>query len=250
MSTDLLLSSGFLAFARHVGFLRAVDECGVDVGRVYGTSSGALVGALYAAGHRPDAILAEVCAQRPIDLMRLARPTLWSPSGGWSLPRGVFELTVTKQRLSRLLPQRFSELPRPFAAGVCRRDGSFHFVDRGPLVDAVLASCSMPWVFTPRPVEIDGAVELCWDGGAVDRLGLGAWRAERGDEVDLLVHLIDRSAGARLTDDLAGLRVVRSERSGASFWRLPAPDQQAMETHHATSAMLAHTRLAGAPLDG
>ena len=41
-TVDLLLSSGFLAFARHAGFLQAVDEAreqaGLEVGAVVGTS--------------------------------------------------------------------------------------------------------------------------------------------------------------------------------------------------------------------
>ena len=50
MGFDLVLSSGFLAFARHVGVLRAVERSGQDVTGVCRTSSGALVGALWAAG--------------------------------------------------------------------------------------------------------------------------------------------------------------------------------------------------------
>lgn len=50
---DLVLSSGFLAFAYHSGFLEAVAEAGIRVRGVMGTSSGALSGALYSAGYSP-----------------------------------------------------------------------------------------------------------------------------------------------------------------------------------------------------
>ena len=43
---DLVLSSGFLAFARQAGFLEAVEQLGLAVDGVCGTSSGALAGAL------------------------------------------------------------------------------------------------------------------------------------------------------------------------------------------------------------
>ena len=46
---DLVLSSGFLAFARHAGFLRAVEQLELPVEGLCGTSSGALSGALWAA---------------------------------------------------------------------------------------------------------------------------------------------------------------------------------------------------------
>ena len=47
---DLVLSSGFLAFAAQCGFLQAVEESGIAVDGVCGTSSGALAGALWASG--------------------------------------------------------------------------------------------------------------------------------------------------------------------------------------------------------
>ena len=50
---DLVLSSGFLAFANHSGFLKAVSEAEINVGGVMGTSAGALSGSLYSAGYSP-----------------------------------------------------------------------------------------------------------------------------------------------------------------------------------------------------
>lgn len=53
---DLVLSSGFLAFASHSGFLKAVNEAEVNVGGVMGTSAGALSGSLYSAGYSPKKV--------------------------------------------------------------------------------------------------------------------------------------------------------------------------------------------------
>ena len=79
---DLVLSSGFLAFANHCGFLAAgaphrlnrtaappqspspphplhpplsaaVEDVGLPVGGIMGTSAGALIGSMYAAGYKP-----------------------------------------------------------------------------------------------------------------------------------------------------------------------------------------------------
>lgn len=50
---DLVLSSGFLAFAGHSGFLQAIEDAGVKVSGVMGTSAGALAGSLYCAGYTP-----------------------------------------------------------------------------------------------------------------------------------------------------------------------------------------------------
>ncbi len=53
---DVVLSSGFLAFASHSGFLKAVDSAGLAVGGVMGTSAGALTGSLYCAGYSPEQV--------------------------------------------------------------------------------------------------------------------------------------------------------------------------------------------------
>jgi hypothetical protein len=66
-------------------------------------------------------------------------------------------------------------------------------------------------------VEIDG--ERLADGGYADRLMYGPWRDWRGQR-PALAHLVDRSAGKDPTDDLSGLPVIRTPRSGAHFWSL------------------------------
>ena len=53
---DVVLSSGFLAFASHSGFLKAIDNAGLAVSGVMGTSAGALTGSLYCAGYSPDEV--------------------------------------------------------------------------------------------------------------------------------------------------------------------------------------------------
>ncbi len=49
----MVLSSGFLSFANHSGFLLAIEEEGLEVTGVMGTSAGALSGSLYCAGMTP-----------------------------------------------------------------------------------------------------------------------------------------------------------------------------------------------------
>ena len=51
-----MLSSGFLAFASHSGFLKAVEAASLQVSGVMGTSAGALSGSLYCAGYSPDSV--------------------------------------------------------------------------------------------------------------------------------------------------------------------------------------------------
>ncbi len=225
---DFILSSGFLAFGRQAGFLDAMTERGVRPARLFGTSSGALVGALFCAGLQPSEILAEVTTHRPLAWMALS----WTP---WS---GVFTLDPLVRHLESLLPQTFAELPIPLHVGVRRADGSFAFVGTGPLAPAVAASCAMPGVFRGVTLEWSGQPEVCADGGAVDRLGLAAWRACPDRSPHAVVHLVERTAGAVGQPDFSSTTLVRSGRSGAHFWSLGDVAGRAAATYAATLAVL------------
>ena len=77
-SFDLVLSSGFLAFASHSGFLKAVSDADVNVRGVMGTSAGALSGSLYSAGYSP----------RQVPLQQHALHTE-APGGNHSMLRAI-----------------------------------------------------------------------------------------------------------------------------------------------------------------
>jgi predicted acylesterase/phospholipase RssA len=224
MSVDLILSSGYLAFARHIGFLRAVEELALDVGGVCGTSSGALIGALWAAGRSTDELLAEVLQRPPL---AWTRPSL-TP---W---RGLLTLGPLLARLRAQLPPRFEDLPRPLAVGVIDAAGQHRLLHAGPLPEAVAASCAIPFLFAP--VAVEG--QRFRDGGAADRLGVNAWTALRGER-ELLLHVVERSHGPAHGALPARARVVRSARSGAGLLSLGPVAAQAGEARAGALAQLA-----------
>ncbi len=208
MSTDLLLSSGFLAFARHAGVLAAIEESDLDVGAVVGTSSGAVVGALWSAGLPAARIVELIAATRPWDHVGL-HLRVW---------RGALDLAPMVDWLSELLPPTFGDLPRPFAVGVSAR---VHGVEtpvllrEGPLPLAVAASCAIPYLFASPHAGPQGP----WrDGAWADRLMYTPWAAWRGGN-EVLVHAVARSRGVELPLP-EHVRVIRTPRSGASLWDL------------------------------
>jgi len=216
MGFDLVLSSGFLAFARHAGVLRAVERSGSTITGVCGTSSGALVGALWAAGVTADGALERIVAQQPFALMR------WN----WKIWQGLYSLDAVIAQLSEWLPERIEDLPIPFGVGVMDQHGRARVLSSGPLPQAVAASCAIPWIF--MPVDVGG--EVFQDGGAVDRTGLTAWRALRGPQPTVL-HLVDRTGGAETDLDAinAEVKIIKTPRSGAKFWNLGDVARQAQE---------------------
>jgi predicted acylesterase/phospholipase RssA len=221
---DLLLSSGFLAFARHAGVVQALNDRGLRPAAWVGTSSGAVVAALCCAGLTPAQLLDEIDGVRPWRLMRLhGRP--------W---RGLFEAVGLRALLERHLPARFEDLPQPLAVGVVGSGRAYRLLSAGPLVPAVLASCAMPAIFAP--VEVEG--ERLADGGAADRVGLAAWRLWRPGR-RAWVHQVARTAGKDVGGDRSGTVWIQTPRSGASFWRLGDVRAQAAEAHRRAIEALA-----------
>eukprot|EP00775_Hariotina_reticulata_P004535 gene4535-4787_t len=229
-SHDVVLSSGFLAFAQHSGFLQAVEEAGIPVGGVMGTSAGALAGSLYAAGYTPREVANALSERPPIQLLKPS----FEPWRG-----GVLSLDNVVARLRELLPPSFDGLQRDFAVGVVTADGEHVLIDQGPLPEAVAASAAIPFIFSG--VDVPGVYRGLKDGGVVDRIGLAAWRQRRRQQQDLngqrgrlppcLVHIIERSSPFSGLDDpeAAGesdIQIVCCPKSGVNFFDLGAFDEQ------------------------
>lgn len=150
----------------HVGVLRALDEAGVALGGIAGTSIGALVGAFYSAGKLDDL----VDIGRELDRGKMVR--LLDPV----VPRsGLFNGDHFCELLRERLPvDTIEELPVPFAAvATDLATGEAVVFREGDLVEAVRASISIPGMFSP--VLRDGRVLV--DGGLVDPLPVGVARA-------------------------------------------------------------------------
>lgn len=222
--------ASFLAFAYHAGFLAAVEDAGLRVGGVMGTSAGALAGALYAAGHSP-ADVASILSERPPASYLTAHGRAW---------RGIFRLDAAIERLSQLLPATFEELRCPLAVGVVDAAGLHRTLSSGPLPSAVAASFAIPGLFVPIYVPgLDGGPFA--DGGVADRVGLAPYRrAVVPTTRRTLVHLIERSSRFSGADDVeeGGVIVVRSPRAAQSLWRLKDfGEQQAAARARAAEAL-------------
>ena len=204
---DVVLSSGFLAFARHLGFLKGVSES-YSIEGICGTSAGAVIGALWASGLSAEQIYDLITQKRPFQHLT---PALW---------KGVFSLTPFMRFLEDHLPSSFEELNHPFAVGVARQ-GQYHLLNTGSLIPAVVASCAIPYLF--KSVNVDGI--RYQDGGVVDRLGLSSWRSLR-PHAFLMAHQVQRTRGKDQNEVDPFSLCVHTPRSGASFFSLgPFLDQ-------------------------
>jgi NTE family protein len=153
----LALSGGAAYGMAHLGVIGALEEAGIEVAGIAGTSVGSLVGALYAFGADMDEVRA---AAEDIDWSDITRPIL---------PRlGLLSLNRLREWLRGQIGERdISESPVPLrivATDLAAGEGVVFA--RGPVDEAVAASCAIPGIFAP--VEKDG--RLLVDGGLVNNL--------------------------------------------------------------------------------
>ena len=181
--TVLVLGGGGMRGFCHIGVVRAIERLGLQVDEVVGTSMGAVMGALFAAGHDSRRI-EEVAAE--ISLKQYFRLNLLK-----FLVRGFRHASVYKGRtfhelLQRWLPFRsFEELQRPFFCNALSlTTGASRFFglpgsDAMPVADAVYASACLPTIFEPMAIGADHYV----DGGMTETLALRIARARGADLV-------------------------------------------------------------------
>jgi predicted acylesterase/phospholipase RssA len=225
---DLILSSGFLAFAAHCGFLQAVEDTGLRprVKGLGGTSSGALTGCLWASGYTAKEVAKELKSPLPIQRIAVSQQP-------W---QGLFSLQPVVETLRLLLPvQKFELLQIDMAAAVVDSTGHHRLIDSGPIAEAVVASASVPILFQRVDIPGQSAGGPFFDGGVADRVGLNLWRQQKGDSNGRLpvVHLVGRSSPFSGRDDhgsYRGARVVFSEKSRASLFNMGEFDVQFEQT--------------------
>ena len=144
-SIGLALGGGFARGIVHVGVLKVLEQEGIPVACVAGTSVGALIGAAYCSGVSP-AELEQIAAR--VRFRDLAR---------WTLSRYGF---ATNMRMINFLNKvlkvhTFEELQVPLAVTATDfASGEGVIFRSGPLNDAVRASCAYPGVFLP--VKLNG----------------------------------------------------------------------------------------------
>lgn len=175
----LVLGGGGAKGFAHVGVIRVLEDAGIPIELVVGTSVGSLVGALYAA--QPNSYALE----------RLARGLDRDDFFDFSLAPALFgEGLATGDRLERFVRERvngrtFEALRIPVAAVATDLDTGERVVLReGDVARAVRASCAIPGVL--EPVHHAGRVLV--DGGVVRNLPVDVAR-QLGADVVVAVDL-------------------------------------------------------------
>ena len=166
------LGGGVVRGFAHLGVLSVLEDNGVPIDCLAGTSVGSLIGAFYCAGFTPKQIL-ELAEKKRWGWRTLTAPVLSR--------NGLFSFTKLERSLVNILGHlHFEDLLIPFAvAATDIETGESIIIREGPLAPAVRASCSVPGVV--EPAHLNGRVLV--DGGFSNNLPVTAVRDLGADYV-------------------------------------------------------------------
>jgi NTE family protein len=149
----IALSGGGIKGLCHAGVLKALEEHDIKPDIISGVSSGSVVGAFYADGYSPDEIahLFEDISFRQMTKIQI--------SNG-----GFFRIDAFQKFISKKLHAKtFEELKIPLRIVATDLDkGRSVTFSSGNLIDPIIASCSIPVLFSPKVIDgthyVDGGV--------------------------------------------------------------------------------------------
>jgi len=153
----IVLSGGGARGIAHIGVLKALNELDIHPTVISGSSAGSIIGVLYAMG---------LSSKEMFDFV--GHSSLWKFFRfEWSAG-GLSNLNYLKERLIQIgIPENFEHLNKNlFVCTTNLTKGISEIFHKGPLLDPILASCSIPLVF--KPVIINGETHA--DGGILNNL--------------------------------------------------------------------------------
>ena len=231
----LVLSGGGAKGAAHIGVLKYIEEAGIPIDYIAGTSMGSIVGGLYALGYSPNEILDLISSvdwnrliSNNVDRKKISFSnknekstqiltipfSLKDNNNRWqansfkrSLPEGI----VTGDNLINLFnslavgysdPISFNELPIPFICiATNMMNGEADVLNHGIFTKSIRASMAIPVLFDP--IKIDDSLYV--DGGLVSNFPVEQCKAIGAD------YIIGVSMSAGLEDDPENLSSILSQ---------------------------------------
>jgi NTE family protein len=191
----------------HIGVLKVLEENGVKVHCVAGTSVGSIIAGAYAGGATIE------------EMTEVARKARWKDFARWTFSRLGF---ATNHRMEAFLKRifrslRFEDLKIPLAVAASDlTTGQPAVFTSGELVTAVRASCAYPGFFLP--VECDG----CWlvDGMLVAPVPTEAVK-EMGADIVVAVLLDNFEPGVEPKNvmDVLARSFTIAQKTAAPLWK-------------------------------
>lgn len=155
--TGIVLSGGGVRGIAHLGVLKALNEKGIFPEIISGVSAGAIAGVFYADGYTPDEIFNIFNDNHLFHFAKLTIPK-----------KGFLSMEKVSAILNKhIRAKSFEDLKIPFyAAATNLNEGKIEYFHKGPIVERIIASASIPVLF--RPVIMNNTIYV--DGGVFDNL--------------------------------------------------------------------------------
>ncbi len=244
MSLGVALAGGGLKGIAHIGALKALKDLGIKIDYLSGTSSGALIGTIYALGYNTDEILERFLSYYKA-MTKIPKKPLFK-AGVTYLGSGVAKVeglingedigNIIKECAKEKNISNMNDLPIPYAVATVDtistkeciflsrhynlKNDNIDYLYDAPVDIATRASIAFPAVFTPCNYKgynfIDGGtkdnlpVHILKDMGATKTLGLSFKIDEYKPELDLFAILLR-------TVDIFSLKDVRKAQAEADL---------------------------------
>ncbi|OQP63075.1 hypothetical protein A3860_03630 [Niastella vici] len=182
IKTGIVLSGGGVRGFAHLGLLQVLEELGIQPYAISGVSAGAIVGAFYAAGHSPALIR---------DILKKNSYFGWS---SFLLNKdGLFSMKVLRKVLQTYIPgNSFESLNKKlYITATDFASNETITFSKGKLIDAVIASASVPAIF--EPVKIDDHILV--DGGLLNNFPVEPLEKKCDVLIGCYVNSIPRGTG-------------------------------------------------------
>jgi NTE family protein len=243
---SLALGGGCARGWAHIGVLRALDEAGIEVSMIAGTSIGALVGGCYLAGKldQLEDFARSLTKRRIFGLLDFN-------FGGNGLFGGMKLDAKLREHVNGM---RFEDLDKPFVCVASEiRTGHEIWLSSGSLITAMRASYALPGVF--EPVAANGRVLV--DGALVNPVPVSVCRAYEQPLVVAVNLHYDLFGRAAVIKHSAGELLVEADAPPAARFAGEPQSREArigltgvmVEAFNIIQDRISRARLAGDPPD-
>ncbi len=185
----LVLSGGGARGAAHVGVLKVLESYGIKPAFIVGTSAGSIVGAAYSTGISPDEML-EIFTKEEKTFFKLSHLRSFSERTMTQIMRSIFTKYLPFNELEN------TKIPLYINATDVKRCERCIF-STGDLIELVLASSAIPFLFDPISYED----YILVDGGVIDNFCVDVARMINKNDFqgELKIVISDVSAATDMT---------------------------------------------------
>lgn len=257
MSLGVALGGGGLKGVAHIGALKALDELGVKIDYLSGTSSGSIMAAFYAIGLSTDEIK-EYTKQYYKSITTIGKKPIVSAAGKFIFTRkvklpGIIDGRKVSDIVDKLANDRnivnINDIKLPFAVAtvdaittkecilssikINKKEDDIKYINDIPIGTAIRASMAFPGIFTP----CDYKEYSFMDGGTKDNLPIKVLKDMGADKTLGLSFKLDKyeSDGNVLATilracDIFSLKDVRNAQNISDYYiELDVPNAKLLE---------------------